>query len=98
MLRLTVNAPMVALPPRVSPPRTIASFSSISFCIQLGLCAPATVFRGSVGRPGSADENGTGSQRERERGREREINRRSARKEPMSEGGGAGGSVSGRVP
>lgn len=36
------------------------------------------------------------SGRERERGRE-EIKRRSARKEPMSEGGGAGGSVSGRM-
>lgn len=60
-----VNALMVALPRRASPP--IASYTSIpaapSAFSALGLCAPAPVFRGSVGRPGCAGENGTGTQR-----------------------------------
>ncbi len=44
------------------PSRTPAAPSAFS---ALGLCAPATVFRGSVGRPGCAGENGTGAQQER---------------------------------
>lgn len=99
MLRLTVNTPMVALPPRVSPTLPFASFTSIpaapsafsSECVHLLLFS---VVRWGV--PVARVRTGLVlSGREREGGRE--IKRRSARKEPMSEGGGAGGSVSGRV-
>lgn len=94
-LGFTVNVLMVALPPRVSPPLAaslpLLLHSARSDCVHLLLFS---VVRWGV--PVARVRTGLVLSG-RQRGGGREIKTRSARKEPMSEGGGAGGSVSGRV-